>query len=217
MEVATYSRSGRAARISSQFLDFSSVAGVCTDRRLMPAPALGEQCTRGQPWRMGGTWSRSATGSSSDNVFVGLRAETTLEDVFAVYEWKDGTFSSCSLDLIRGAEYEADFRNLYRFYRRTVFAKFSVIGPHLYMIFRVGRDVTDIKAFKWLIRGDTLQYVDARSEHECVYPSQHQFEWRRTTQDMFRQGKNPHISIDDRIFVETMGGDNPTKTKGATL
>ena len=34
------------------------------------------------------------------NVFVGLRTETTLEDVFSVYEWKDGTFVSCPLDLI---------------------------------------------------------------------------------------------------------------------
>jgi hypothetical protein len=150
------------------------------------------------------------------NVFVGLRAETTLEDVFAVYQWKDGSFVSCPPDPIRDPQFEADFKNLYKYYRKTVFAKFSVIGPHLYMVFRVGRDVTDIKAFKWLIRDDGLQYVDARSEHECVFPSQHQFEWRRTTQDMFRQGRNPHISIEDRVFVETIGGDLTIKIENNT-
>ncbi|MBP7051585.1 MAG: DNA repair ATPase [Phycisphaerae bacterium] len=150
------------------------------------------------------------------NVFVGLRAETKLEDVFAIYQWKGGAFVSCPLDAIRDPQFETDFKNLYRYYRKTVFAKFSVIGHHLYMIFRVGREVVDIKAFKWLIEGNTLQYVDARSEHECGFPAQHQFEWRRTTQDMIRQGKNPHISIEDRVFVETIGGDLTIKIENNT-
>ncbi len=150
------------------------------------------------------------------NVFVGLRAETVLNDVFAIYQWKGGAFVSCPLDPIRNPQFETDFKNLYRYYRKTVFAKFSVIGHHLYMVFRVGREVTDIKTFKWLIQGNTLQYVDARSEHECVFPPQHQFEWRRTTQDMIRQGTNPHISIEDRVFVETVGGDLTIKIENNT-
>jgi MoxR-like ATPase len=150
------------------------------------------------------------------NVFVGLRAETTLEDVFAFYQWKGGSFSPCPLDAIRNTQFETDFKNLYRYYRKTVFAKFSVIGHHLYMIFRVGNEVMDVKAFKWLIQGNALQYVDGRSEHECVFPSQHGFEWKRTTQDMIRQGKNPHISIEDRVFVETVGGDLTIKIENNT-
>jgi MoxR-like ATPase len=150
------------------------------------------------------------------NVFVGLRAETRLEDVFAIYQWKGGSFASCPLDAIRNPQFETDFKNLYLYYRKTVFAKFSVIGHHLYMVFRVGREVTDIKAFKWLIQGSTLQYVDGRSEHECAFPSQQGFEWKRTTQDMIRQGKNPHISIEDRVFVETVGGDLTIKIENNT-
>jgi len=150
------------------------------------------------------------------NVFVGLRAETVLEDVFAIYQWKEGTFSPCPLDLIRSGEFESDFRNLYKYYRRTVFAKFSVIGPHLYMVFRVGRDVTDVKTFKWLIRDGALEYIDNRSDHECVFPSQHEFEWRRVTQDMFREGKNPHMSIKDRVFIETIHGDLTVKIEDNT-
>jgi MoxR-like ATPase len=150
------------------------------------------------------------------NVFVGLRAETTLEDVFALYQWKDGTFAACSLEAIRDPQFMADFQNLYRYYRRTAFAKFSVIGNHLHMVFRVGHEVTDVKTFKWLIQGDTLHYVDARSEHEYVFPPQHQFEWRRTTQDMIRPGTNAHISIEDRVFVETVGGDLTIKIEDNT-
>ncbi len=150
------------------------------------------------------------------NVFVGLRAETVLEDIFAVYQWKDGTFASRPLDLIRSAEFEGDLKNLYRYYRRTAFAKFSVIGPHLFMVFRVGRDATDIKTFKWLMRNGSLDYLGNRSDHEYVFPPQHEFEWQRVTQDMIRQGKNPHISIEDRVFVETIGGDLTIKIEDNT-
>ncbi|MCF7973179.1 MAG: DNA repair ATPase [Phycisphaerae bacterium] len=150
------------------------------------------------------------------NVFVGLRNETTLEDVFAVYAWQENSFSTCPLDLIQNPQFLADFKNLYRYYKRTTFTKFAVIGHHLFMVFRVGRDVKDVKTFKWLIRGDRLEYLDNRSDHEFRFPSQHEFEWRRTTQDMFHEGRYPHISINDRVFVETVGGDLTIKIEDNT-
>ena len=150
------------------------------------------------------------------NVFVGLRTETKLEDVFAVYRWEKDSFSPCALDLIQNEQFLTDFKNLYRYYKRTTFAKFAQIGPHLFMVFRVGRDVKDVKTFKWLIKGDTLQYLDNRSDHEFRFPTQHEFEWRRTTQDMFHEGRHPHISIEDRVFVETVGGDLTVKVEDNT-
>ena len=150
------------------------------------------------------------------NVFVGLRPETTLQDVFAVYAWQEGSFSPCPLDMIQHDQFLADFKNLYRYYRRTTFAKFAVIGHHLFMVFRVGRDVKDVKTFKWLIRDNRLEYLDNRSDHEYTFPSQHEFEWRRTTQDMFHEGRHPHISIADRVFVETVGGDLTVKIEDNT-
>ncbi|MHC4636562.1 MAG: DNA repair ATPase [Planctomycetota bacterium] len=150
------------------------------------------------------------------NVFIGLRTETTLKDVFAVYQWKDRTFTECPLDLINNERFEEDFKNLYKFYRHTRFTKFAVIGNHIYMVFRIGKSVTDIKTFKWLIRGDTIEYLDNRSDHEYVFPSQHEFEWRRVTQDMHRSGRSPHVSIEDRVFVETIGGDLTVKIEDNT-
>ncbi len=150
------------------------------------------------------------------NVFVGLRTETTLEDVFAVYEWKDGNFIPCTLDLITDERFEDDFQHLYKFYRLTRFVKFAVMKNHLFMVFRVGKSISDVKTFKWLIRENSIEYLDNRSDHQYVYPSQHDFEWRRVTQDMHRSGKNPHVSIDDRVFVETIGGDLTVKIEDNT-
>jgi hypothetical protein len=150
------------------------------------------------------------------NVFVGLRTETNLNDVFSIYQWKDGNFSLGSLEILQDRQFEEDFKNLYRFYRKTTFAKFSVIGTHLFMVFRVGRQVKDIKTFKWLIQGNTLKYLDNRSDHEFGFPGQHAFEWQRATQDMFHEGRHPHVSIADRVFVETIGGDLTVKIEDNT-
>lgn len=150
------------------------------------------------------------------NVFVGLRTETVLDDIFAVYEWKNGTFVSGPLDLIADKRFEEDFHNLYRFYRQTRFVKFAVIGNHLFMVFRVGKSVSDVKTFKWLFKNGGIEYLDNRSDNEYVFPPQHEFEWRRVTQDMHRGGKNPHVSIEDRVFVETIGGDLTVKIEDNT-
>jgi len=150
------------------------------------------------------------------NVHMGLRTETNLEDVFAVYDFVDGGFQHVSLDLMRDARFEGDFKNLYKYYKKTRFAKFKLIGPHLFMKFRVGDSLADFKTFKWLVTDGVLRYVDNRSDHEFVYPPQHEFEWVRTRRDWFRMGAHPHISIEDRVFVETVGGDLTIKVEDNT-
>lgn len=150
------------------------------------------------------------------NVFIGLRSETVPSDVLAVYEWRDGALAPAALDLIRDERFETDFRNLYKYYRQTTFAKFALRGPHLFMVFRVGKSVTDVKAFKWLVRGGQMTYLDNRSDHEFTYPPQHEFEWKRATHDMQRSGQFPHVSIEDRVFVETVGGDLTVKIEDNT-
>ncbi|MBI9017489.1 MAG: DNA repair ATPase [Phycisphaerae bacterium] len=150
------------------------------------------------------------------NVFVGLRSEMQLSDVFAIYSWQDNNLTTETLDLLENKEFEADFFNLYKYYRNARFAKFAVIGPYLYMVFRVGKSVNDVKTFKWIIKGQQLQYCDNRSDHEYLFPPQHGFQWIRTTQDMHRNGLNPHISIEDIVFVETVGGDLTVKIEDNT-
>lgn len=150
------------------------------------------------------------------NVQMGLRAETNVEDVLAVYSLKDGTFHSEGIDLLADPTFLADFRQLYKYYRKTTFSKFFVRGTYLYLVFQVGKSSSDIKAFKWLIDGDELKYVDSRSDHEVRYPSQHDFEWKRTHRDLHRHGAHPHISIEERIFVETVGGDLTIKVEDNT-
>ena len=150
------------------------------------------------------------------NVHIGMKSQIALEDVFSVYRLDGHTLIREPLDLIGDESFARDFQELFKYYKNTVFAKFSIIGPHLFMVFRVGKSVTDVKVFKWSLGGDSLTYLDNRSDHEYRFPPQHDFEWKRTHRDMHYQGRHPHVSIEDRVFVETVGGDLTIKVENNT-
>ncbi|RBW61315.1 AAA family ATPase [Tenacibaculum sp. E3R01] len=150
------------------------------------------------------------------NVHFGLRTDIKLSDVFSIYEFKDNHFHLQSLNLLNDAIFTDDFTNLYKYYRNTIFSKFAIIGNYLYMVFQLSENKNDIKAFKWLIKENSLQYIDNRSEHEYKFPTQHEFKWQEASRDMHRYGSHPHISILDKIFVETIGGDLTIKIEDNT-
>ena len=150
------------------------------------------------------------------NVHFGLRTDIGLKDVMSIYKFKDNSFEAVSLDLLEDDVFKLDFANLYKYYRNTIFSKFAIIGNYLYMVFQLSESVTDIKTFKWLIKDNTLQYVDNRSDHEYKLPSQHEFNWQEVSRDMHRRGVHAHVSILDRVFVETIGGDLTIKIEDNT-
>ena len=152
------------------------------------------------------------------NVHIGLKSTTELSDVLSVYEYHpdDHTLHPQPLDLLNQGSFAEDFAYLYKYYKLTRFVKFLVIGPHLYMAFRIGKAIDDIKVFKWLLNDGQLQYIGNRSDHEYLFPPQQEFEWTRAHRGMYREGMHPHVSIDDRLFVETVGGDLTIKIEDNT-
>ena len=150
------------------------------------------------------------------NVHFGLRTDIKLDDVMSIYEFKNNSFEAISTDLLEDKVFKTDFQNLYKYYRNTIFSKFAIIGNYLYMVFQLSDSVTDIKTFKWLIKKNTLQYIDNRSDHEYKLPKQHEFNWQEVTRDMHRRGEHAHVSILDKVFVETIGGDLTIKIEDNT-
>lgn len=150
------------------------------------------------------------------NVQFGLKTEIELADVFSVYRFEDHQFHTDSLELIGDQSFHDDFHELYRFYKDTTFLRFFRAGPMLHMVFQVGKTTRDIKSFKWRITPSSIEYIDNRSEHEVREPAQHEFRWTRTTRDQHRYGEHPHISIEDIVFVETVGGDLTVKVENNT-
>ena len=150
------------------------------------------------------------------NVQFGLKSEIDLADVFSAYEFREHAFHAQNLDVVGDERFVSDFHELYRFYKDTRFARFFRKGPMLHMVFQVGKTSRDIKSFKWRVGENRLEYIDNRSEHEVKDPPQHEFRWVRTTRDQHHYGSHPHISIEDIVFVETVGGDLTIKVENNT-
>ena len=150
------------------------------------------------------------------NVHFGLRENIKLSDVFSIYKFTGDHFDPQSLTLIDDENFKTDFSNLYKYYRDSIFAKFTKTENYLYMIFQTSKSPDDRKAFKWLIDGDKLVYIDDRSVHEVKQPAQHDFDWIKTDLNNRRLGLFPHISILDKIFIEALHGDITFKIENNT-
>lgn len=150
------------------------------------------------------------------NVHMGLKRKVTLNDVFSIYRYTEGTFQEEALTFIEDPQFIKDFDDLYQYYKHTFFAKFSILGPYFYMVFQTSKNVMDIKVFKWQIEEDTLKYVDNRSEHEVKFHLGNDFKFEKATRDHQRTGLYPHVSILDKVFVETINGDLTIKVEDNT-
>lgn len=155
------------------------------------------------------------------NVHFGLKKETQLADVFGIFlrDETTGNFRETDLELLGDPRFLADFKRIYSVYEKTSFAKFSLIGNQLFFVFQTGTTVNDLAVFKWVLDGETLQYVDGRSEAEfrrVGFPPTHPFQWLVPDRESYRYGDHPHISIAERLFVECIGGTLTLKVEDNT-
>lgn len=152
------------------------------------------------------------------NVHIGLREEVKIADVFAFYHFNptDHNFKREGLTLLQDDGFEEDFANLYKYYKDTTFVQFAEINGFIYFVFQTGKNISDIKTFKWKITPDGLAYYGNRSDSEYKFPNRYEFKWKKATRDMHRTGAFPHISLDDLVFIETTGGDLTIKVEDNT-
>ncbi|WP_370979462.1 DNA repair ATPase [Agaribacterium sp. ZY112] len=158
------------------------------------------------------------------NVFIGLKKETKVEDVFSLYQLveTDGNYDveavSLSGSFLAHAQFVKEFRELYSYYKHARLLQISVQNQKLLASFQVGEKVSDIKVFRWSISADQSQvdYIDNRGERDIALPARHDFEWLEVTRDYSVHGRYPHFNILDKVFVETVGGDLTIKVEDNT-
>lgn len=155
------------------------------------------------------------------NVHLGLKQELSPTDVFAIFERdpETGSFRERPLDLVEDKAFVTDFKRLHQVYEKATFSKFSIVDGSLYAVFRIGSGLDDVAVFKWTWIRDALRYVDGRSESEyrkLGFPPSHEFRWLTPDRNSFRYGTHPHVSIEDRVFVECIGGTLTIKVEDNT-
>ncbi|MEO3805601.1 DNA repair ATPase [Nonomuraea sp. B1E8] len=153
------------------------------------------------------------------NVFIGLKPETTVADVFAVHRFsRDGDafrFDADKLEALEDPAFRKDFAELYRYYKETRLQQLRRVEGKLLAVFQTGP--ADLRVLRWAVStGGVPKYLDNRGERDHVFPPSHDFEWTPTTRDDHVLGRHPHISIDGEVFVETVGGDLTIKIEDNT-
>ncbi|MCS7483093.1 DNA repair ATPase [Umezawaea endophytica] len=159
------------------------------------------------------------------NVFIGLKPETTVDDVFSLHRFtRDGDafrFEDAGPDalpgLLRDPQFLRDFAELYRYYRDTRLLQLRRVESKVLAIFQTGARTEDIRVLRWQVAPDgSVSYVDNRGERDHVFPPSHDFEWTTTVRENHVLGRHPHISIEDEVFVEAVGGDLTVKVENNT-
>jgi len=158
------------------------------------------------------------------NVFIGLKKETKIKDVFSLYSLKieGDNYELVEADIEKSFLYDSrfkgDFDELYRYYKEARLVKLAKKDGKLLAGFQVGERANDIKVFRWSISpdGNSFEYIDNRGERDIQPPSQYDFEWIETDRNDFVHGRHPHVNILDTVFVEAIGGDLTVKVEDNT-
>src|SRR5690606_19804965 len=126
------------------------------------------------------------------NVFLGLKKETRVEDVFSLYrlvEQAEGYEAEpvpLEGSFLAQASFVADFNELYSYYKNTRLLQLMVRDGKLLASFQIGERISDIRVFRWSVSGDgrDVRYIDNRGERDIALPAPFDFEWLKATREM---------------------------------
>ncbi|WP_371589884.1 DNA repair ATPase [Streptomyces virginiae] len=144
--------------------------------------------------------------------------DRAVSDVLALY---DRDFNPLPTDaapgLLDDPEFVREFTALHRYFRDAKLLQLRRVDGKLLAVFRTGEQAEDIRVLRWSLTPDgQARFLDARGERDHVLPPAHDVQWRETTREDHVQGRHPHVSIDGRLFVSTVGGALTVKTEDDT-
>ncbi|MFE6358590.1 DNA repair ATPase [Streptomyces sp. NPDC057806] len=152
------------------------------------------------------------------NVFLGLKPETTVGDVFALHDRDLNRLPDDAVPgLLDDAAFRREFTALYRYYRQAHLLQLRSVDGMLLAVFQTGEKAEDIRVLRWALSEEgEARFLDARGERDHVFPPSHDFQWRETTREDHVLGRHPHVSVEGEIFVETVGGTLTIKVEDNT-
>src|SRR5690606_12658158 len=141
------------------------------------------------------------------NVFIGLKKETRVEDVFSLYrlvetaEGYDVQPQGLAGTFLAIDSFVQDFRELYAYYKNTRLLQLMVRDGKVLASFQIGERLDDIRVFRWSISpdGKDIRYIDNRGERDIALPGPYDFEWRKATREMVVHGRHPHLNVLDTV------------------
>ncbi|MEM9204359.1 MAG: DNA repair ATPase, partial [Actinomycetota bacterium] len=146
------------------------------------------------------------------NVFLGLRSETTVDDVFTLHQvrsddgWSIAPIDDAS-DWLHDDRFVTDLRELYTYYKNARLLQLRRTEGRLLAVFQTSDVLTDLRVFRWQVDADgTVAYLDNRGERDHVFPPQFGFEWQSVSRDSYVEGRRSYVSVLDKVFVDPLNG-----------
>ncbi|NTX57433.1 DNA repair ATPase [Myxococcus sp. CA039A] len=159
------------------------------------------------------------------NVFIGLKKETSVADVFSLHRFEK-TADGFDLSAVPHTEaggfladprFVKDFSELYRYYKDAKLLQLRRKDARLLAIFQTGQTARDLKVFRFNLDTEgRATYLDNQGEKDHVFPPSHDFEWTVATRENYVLGQHPHVNVLDQVFVETVKGDLTVKVENNT-
>ncbi|MFT2092191.1 DNA repair ATPase [Paraglaciecola sp. 2405UD69-4] len=157
------------------------------------------------------------------NVFIGLKKETKVQDVFGLFKLKqsdagyDLEAQDISGSFLDDSLFVKEFSELYVYYKEARLIQLKVQNQTLFAVFQIGRKIEDTRVFQWRINKDgSATYIDNRGERAIKTAPSHDFEWLKAGREQHETGQHPHVNILDSVFVETIGGQLTIKVENNT-
>ncbi len=155
-------------------------------------------------------------------VRVGLKAIPALHDVFGLYQLheNEGVFrlepTSIEESFLADDRFVHEFTELFTYYSDAKLQQIARQESILYIAFQIGMRPEDRKVFRFQIGRDSVSYLDALGHTTLEKVAQFDFEWIATSREDHVLGTHPHVSIQDKLFVECVGGDLTIKIEDNT-
>lgn len=160
-------------------------------------------------------------------VFLGLKTETKVSDVFAFYKFERKADSD-EWDLsqlpfegpgafLADEAFVKECRDTFKYMKDARLLRLKRTDTRVLAVVQVGATARDAKVFRWTIdAAGRVAYTDARGDEDAAPPRQHAFAWTQTGREDQVHGPFPHINVLDTVFVETVGGDLTIKVENNT-
>jgi hypothetical protein len=157
------------------------------------------------------------------NVSIGLRKETRVEDVLCLHGFTEDGAGDLHFTPVTGSaflddpDFRRDFHELFEYYKSASLTRLQCCDGRLLVALSTGDGVGDLKVFRFAVeREGGVSYIDNRGERDIEHPPSHDFEWTATSRDDHVDGRHPHVSILDEVFVETISGNLTIKIENNT-
>lgn len=153
---------------------------------------------------------------------IGMKSRLEVEDVLAAYELKEneaGGFEVHEVSLantfLASPEFTKVFEKHTKYNRNFRLRQLFVENDVLYMVASIDPQGKEFAHFTFVNGSEGFKYED----YSLYLPKRNVAEvpeWSKTTDADIVTGIHPHISVCNKVFVETVGGDLTIKTSDDT-